>query len=90
MERQRGEKSSYAIKNLSMKFFSKIIKELENFPHEGYVRNSPKREPIDSYFYLAIHIAKCIMRYDAFNLHVETVRTEITGTQQISILSFFF
>ena len=55
-------------------------------PYKGYVRKRPKHEPTQSYFYLAIHSAKCMMRADAFNLHVDPVRTEITGTQQIPIL----
>ena len=53
--------------------------------YKGYVRNRAKHEPTDSYFYLAIEISKCMMRYGAFNSHVDTVRTEITGMQQILI-----
>ena len=54
--------------------------------YKGYVRKRPKHEPIDSYFYLARQLAKCMGRTDAFNLHVQPVRTEITGMQQILIL----
>ena len=52
----------------------------------GYVRKNTKHEPTDSYFYLAIKITKCMMRAEAFNSHVEYVRTEMTDTQQILIL----
>ena len=70
---------------LSMKDHSKIIEESEKLPYEGYVKKRPKHEPTDSHLYLARHIAKCMMRADAFNLHVDPVRTEITGTKQIPI-----
>ena len=33
------------------------------------MRNSPKHEPTDSYFYIAIHIDKCMIIADDFNLH---------------------
>ena len=58
-----------------MKDISKNIKEFEKFPYNGYVQKSPKYEPTDSYFYLKIQLAKCIMRADEFNLHVAHVRT---------------
>ena len=74
-----------AINNVIILDLSKIIKDFENFTYKGYVRKRPKREPTDSYFYLAIHIAKCMMRSDEFNLHVGPVRTEITGIQKIPI-----
>ena len=63
-----------------MKYLSKIVKEFENLPHEGYVRKRPKHEPTDGYFYLARKISKCMMGDDAFNLHVDPVRTKMTGT----------
>ena len=44
-----------------------------------------KHEPNDSYFYLSRQIAKFMIRSDAFNLHVEPMITEITGTEQILI-----
>ena len=69
-----------------MRYLSKIIKEFEKLPYKGYVRKSPNHEPTYSYFYLARQIAKCMIRSDAFNLHVYPVRTEITGMQQIPIL----
>ena len=50
------------------------------------MRKRPKHEPTDSYFYLARQLAKCMMRANAFNFHVEPVRTQMTNTQQIPIL----
>ena len=77
----KNKKARYAITNVSMKDISKIIKEFEDFPYEGYVRKRPKHEPTNSYFNLSRQLAKCMMRADAFNSHVEPVRTEMTGTQ---------
>ena len=68
-----------------MKDISKIIKEFEKLPYKYHVRNRPNYEPTDSYFYLARHLANCMMRANAFNLHVDPVRTEMTGIQQILI-----
>ena len=56
----------------------------------GYVLKRTKQEPTDSYFYLARHISKCMMRSDAFNFHVEPIRTKVTGMQQIPISNVFF
>ena len=63
-----------------MKDFSKIIKEFERLPYEGYVRKRLKYKPNDSYFYLSIQLDKCTMSADAFNLHIDPVGTEMTGT----------
>ena len=68
-----------------MKNLSKIIKKFEKFPCTGYVRKRPKHELTDSYFYPARQFAKCMMRADAFNLHVDHVSMEMTGMQQILI-----
>ena len=72
-----------------MKDLSKIIKDFEKLPYKGYVHNRPKHEPTDSYFYLSSQLDKCMMRADAFNFHVEPVRTKITGTQQIPSSQIF-
>ena len=56
-----------------MKNLSKIIKEFEKLPNEGCVWKSPTHEPTENYFYLARHLAKCMMIADAFNLHVDPV-----------------
>ena len=85
----KNKTSSYAITNVSLKGISKIIKEFEKFPFGGYVRNKPKHELTDSYFYLARHIDKCMMRHNNFNLHVDTVRKEITRMQQIPVLQVY-
>ena len=69
-----------------MKYLSNIVKEFENFLYKGNVRNGTKHDPSDSCLYLVRQIFKCMMRDDALNLHVDPVRTEITGTQQIPIL----
>ena len=86
----KNKKSRYTITNVSLKDNSKIIKEFEKLPYKGYMRKRPKHEPDDSYFYLAIQIAKCIMRADDLNSHIESLRTEITSTQRITISIFFF
>ena len=77
---KKKKKASYAITNVIMNNISKFIREFEKFPYKGCVRNRPKHEPIDSYFYLSIQLSKCMMRSDAFNFHVDPVRTKITGT----------
>ena len=69
-----------------MKYIWRIIKEFEKLPYKGYVQKMPKYEPIDSYFYPTIQIDKFMMISDALNFHIDTIRTEMTGTQQIMIL----
>ena len=69
------KKSRYAIVNVSKKDLSNIIREFEKLPYKSYERSSPKHEPTDSYFYLVIHLVKCMMRADALNLDVYPVRT---------------
>ena len=49
------------------------------------MQKSRKHEPTHSYFYLAIHSDKFMMRDNYFNLHVDPVRMERTGTQYIPI-----
>ena len=71
----------YTITNFSMKDLSKTIKEFEKITYKGYVRNRSKHETTDSYFYLARHISKCMVRVDVLNLDIDPVRTEMTGTQ---------
>ena len=50
----------------------------------------PKNEPTDIYFYLARHLVECMTRADYPNLHVYLVRTEMTATKQIPILTICF
>ena len=78
---KKKKKSRYAITNVSKKDISKIIKEFENLPYKGYVQKSSKHVPTDSYFYLAMHISKCMMR---FNSHVGPVRTQMTSKQKMN------
>ena len=40
----------YAIRNVSKKELSKIIREFEKFEKLPYEKKSPKHEPTDSYF----------------------------------------
>ena len=67
-----------------MKYLSKIIKKLKK-TYKGHVWKRPNHEPTDSYFYLAIHLARCMMIDDALNLDIEPVITEMTGNQYIPI-----
>ena len=71
----------YAITNVSLKDISNTINEFERLPYEGYVWKRPKNEPTDSYFYLARHIVKFMMR---LNSHVGPVRTKMTNTQNMN------
>ena len=65
-----------------MKDIYNIIKEFEKFPYAFYLRKRSKNEPTESKFYLARHLSKCMMRH---NLHVGSVRTQMTNTQKINI-----
>ena len=85
MEGQR-KIARYTITNVSKKDISKIIKEFEKLTYEGCVQKRPKHQPTESYFDIARQLVQYTMISDAFNLHVEPVRTEITGTQRIPIL----
>ena len=80
------KKTIYAITSVSIKGFSDIITEFEKLSYNGYVQKSPKHEPTYSYFYLPRHLSKCSMITDAFNLHIDSVKTETIGTQHITIL----
>ena len=71
----------FAINNVSLKDISNIIREFEDLPYEGYVRNRPKHMPTKSYFYLAIHLVKCMARS---NFRVFPVRTHIINTQDMN------
>ena len=73
-----------------MKDLSKIIREFEKSPYESYERKRPKYEPTESYCYLAIQLAKFMMRYYALILHVYPARTEITATKQITTSHVFY
>ena len=83
---KKYKRASYSIRNFSKKDFPKIIREFDKLPYKSYDRKRPNHEPTDSYFYLARHIAKCMMRDDALNSHVYPVITEVTATKQIPTL----
>ena len=78
---KKKKNSSYTITNISIKDLSKIIKEFEDLPYEGYVHKRSKDGPNDSYFYLARQLAKCMTR---FNMCVGPVRTQTTNTQNMN------
>ena len=67
---QRRKKARYAIRNVSKKDLSNIIREFDKWPYKSYDRRRPKNEPTTSSFYLARQLAKCMMRADSFNSHV--------------------
>ena len=75
---KKGKKARYASVN--------VIREFDKLPYKSYQGRITKHEPTGSYFYTAIHLAKCIVRSDALNLHVYSVRTETTGKKQIPTL----
>ena len=51
---QKYKKARYAIKNVSEKDPSNIIKEFEKIETLPYDKKRPKHEPTDSYFHLEI------------------------------------
>ena len=77
------KRASYAIRDVSKKNLSKIIREFEKLLYKIYERMRPKHEPTDSYFYLSKYIAKCMMRADVLNSHFYPIRTEMTDIKQI-------
>ena len=72
-----------------MKDISKIIREFEIFPYKLYDSRRPKYDPTDSYFYLSIQLAKCMMRADFLNSKVYPVRVKMNGTKYIPISHVF-
>ena len=73
------KKSRYAVRNVSEKDISKIIKELEKIGKLPYEKNIPKHEPDPSYVHLVRQLAKCMMRYDEHNRHVHGSYAEETA-----------
>ena len=69
------KKTRYAIRNVSKKDFSKIIRAFDKLPYKSYEKKRPKHEPTNIYFYVARHIVKCIMRADVLNSENYPVRT---------------
>ena len=79
MRPQKYKKARYAIVNVSKKDLSKIIREFNKFDKIPYENKRPKHEPTDSYFYLARHPVKCMMRADTLNWHYCGGYTEMTA-----------
>ena len=73
------KKGTYTIGNFIKKEIYKIIREFEKFEKLSSDKKRPKHEPTDSYFYLARHPAKCMMRYDTLNWHGYGGYTEMTA-----------
>ena len=86
---RKYNKARYAIGNISKKDISEIIREFDKLPHKSYNSRRPKNETTYSYVYLAIQLAKCMMRYDALKLDNYPVRTEMTGAKNIPISRVF-
>ena len=61
------KKARYAIRNVSEKDLSKIIKDFEKIGKVTYEKNIPKHEPNTSYYHLVRQLAKCMMRSDQLN-----------------------
>ena len=76
---KRYKKERYAIGNVSKKDLSKIIREFEKFEISPSEKKSPKHEPAESYFYLARHIEKCMMRSNTLNWNDYGGYTEMTA-----------
>ena len=64
---KKYKKARYAIVNVSKKDLYKIIREFDKFEKLPYEKNRPKHEPTDSYFYLAIQLAKGMMISNTLN-----------------------
>ena len=45
---KKYKKASYAIRNVSMKDISKIIRDFDKLPYKSYEMRRPKHEPIES------------------------------------------
>ena len=76
---QEYKKSRYAIRNVSEKELSEIIKEFEKIGRVPYVKRIPKHDPTFSYFHLVRCITECMMRYDEHNWHVHGSYAEETA-----------
>ena len=73
------KKARYAIRNVIKKDLSNIIREFEKISYGSYEKKRPKHELTDSYFFLARHLAKCMMRADSLNSDNYPVRTKMTA-----------
>ena len=76
---QKYKRARYAIGNISKKDLSKIIREFEKFEKSPYDKKRPKHKPTGSYFYLSIHLAKCMMISNTHNWHDYFGYTKMTS-----------
>ena len=76
---KKYNKARYAIRNVSEKELSKIIKKFDKVEKLTYEKKRPKHEPTHSYFHLVRQLAKCMMRSDELNWHVHGSYTENTA-----------
>ena len=72
--------SRYAIGNVSEKDPSKINKEFEKIEKLPYEKRRPKHEPTESYFHIARHLAKYMMKSDNLNWYDHGIYTETTAS----------
>ena len=73
------KKARYAIRNVSMKDLSNIIKEFEKIFKVPYVKRTSKHEPTYSYYHLVKFISECMMISDEHNQHVHGSYEEETA-----------
>ena len=73
---QTYKKARYAIRNVSMKELSNIIKEFEKIVKVPYVKSIPKHETTSSYYHLLVCITECMMRSDEHNRPVNVSYAE--------------
>ena len=78
---QKYKKARYAIRNVSKKDLSKIIKEFEKIGKVPYVKIIPKHDPTSRYYHIVRCIAECMMRYDEHNWHLHGSYAEETDMQ---------
>ena len=76
---RKYRKARYAIRNVSEKDISKIIKEFEKSEKLSYEKKRPKHEPTESYFRLAREIVNCMMRSDKLNWYDHGGYTEMNA-----------
>ena len=69
----------YDIGYFSKKDLSNITKEFEKIEKLPYEKKRTKHEPTESYFHLARHLEKCMMRSDNLNWHDHGGYTEMTA-----------
>ena len=77
---QKYKKARYAIRNVSKKNLSNIIKEFEKIGKLPYEKKRPKYEPTTSYFHLVRHLVKCMIRSDQLNWHDHSSYAEKTAS----------